>query len=104
MWVRPDSGRTEVVLKNPKYGTKVTENKASGNSKLRLCDLAQVPHPPLMTLSQALKKECRKGQGEQTRMPSTSLRQGLKCGGYNVKANERYCSKWISLAQGGRGH
>lgn len=48
MWVRPDSGRVEVVSKNPNYGTKVTDNKASGNleqEELRPCGLAQVPHP-----------------------------------------------------------
>lgn len=59
MWVRPDSGRIEVVLKNPKYGAKVTDNKASGNSEqeeLRPCGLAQVPHPPAHDLEPSFKE------------------------------------------------
>lgn len=57
-----------------------------------------------MTLSPALQEELGKEQAEQTKMTSTSQRLGRNCGGYNLKADERYFSKSTSLAQGGRGH
>lgn len=48
--------------------------------------------------------ECRKEKREKTRITSTSQRLGLKCEGYDLKANVRYFSKSISPAQQGREH